>query len=39
MRAAITGCGKAHSGGHFKGFVSGHDFSHAEKANQIKVGL
>jgi hypothetical protein len=35
----FTGCGKTHPGGEIKGFVSGHDFSHADKANQINVGL
>jgi hypothetical protein len=39
MNAGFTGCGKTNSFTNFKGFVTGHDFSCADKANKINVGL
>jgi hypothetical protein len=35
----FTVCGKTRSSRDFEGFVKGHDFSRANKANQINVGL
>jgi hypothetical protein len=35
----FTGCGKTPLRANFKGFVTGHDFSHADKANQINIGI
>jgi hypothetical protein len=35
----FTGCGEPQKGSRFKCFVTGHDFSRADKANQINVGL
>jgi len=35
----FIGCGKTRSSRDFEGLVKGHDFSRANKANQINVGL
>jgi hypothetical protein len=35
----FTGCGKTHESAKISGFVSGPDFSQADKASQINVGL
>jgi hypothetical protein len=38
--AGFTGCGKTHFGQAFRpGFVSGHDFSRADKANKTNRAL
>jgi hypothetical protein len=34
-----TGCGKTHPFTNPEGFVTGHDFSRADKVHQINVGL
>jgi len=36
---AKRGCGERPLRANLKGSVTGHDFSHADKANQIDVGL
>jgi hypothetical protein len=37
--SGFTGCGKTRPDLDFEGSVTGHDFSRADKANQINVGL
>jgi hypothetical protein len=39
ITVGFTGCGKTHPELDFEGFVTGHDFSRADKAKQINVGL
>jgi hypothetical protein len=39
IEAGFTDCGKTRSFTNLKGFVKGHDFSRADKAYQINVGL
>jgi hypothetical protein len=39
ISVGFTGCGKTRPELDFEGSVTGHDFSRADKANQINVGL